>query len=85
MTGEIATGATKAGDEAGKRISASMGQHIGKATASLGKGIATALGSGVIALSAFGVQSIKTSGRRRENAGDARRARQGERAVGQRR
>ena len=61
LTTGVAAEATKAGNDAGERISKSIGASLGKNAAKLGKSVATALGTGVLAVTAFGVASVKTA------------------------
>lgn len=61
LSSQVASEATRAGNDAGERISKGIGSHLGASAARLGKGVATALGTGVLAVTAFGAQSIKVA------------------------
>lgn len=61
LTQQVSSSATKAGDDAGKKIGASLGARLGKSAGRVGKGLATALGTGTLAATAFGVESFKAA------------------------
>src|SRR5215831_2402538 len=61
LTHEVDTAAKTAGEKAARSLSDNITRGLGRAAGGLGKGIATALGGGVVALTAFGTQSIKVA------------------------
>jgi phage-related protein len=61
LTAGVHAAATKSGDEAGKTLGRSISGRLGKAAGSVGRGLATALGTGTIAATAFGVESFKAA------------------------
>lgn len=58
LTAQVASSATKAGEEASKSLSQRIGSGLAKAGGSMGKGLATALGTATLAATAFGVKSL---------------------------